>query len=87
MSVKSLSNIFDLNSKWARTLPLRILQEFFIGAIPQYRSWNFTPCRGHEVQKPTQAFKSAKGPGNTFDLNSKWARKKLCRLELYTGCL
>jgi hypothetical protein len=27
-----------------------------------------------EVQKPTQAFKSVKEPGNTFDLNPKWAR-------------
>jgi hypothetical protein len=26
------------------------------------------------VQKPTQALKSAKGPGNTFDLNLKWSR-------------
>jgi hypothetical protein len=29
---------------------------------------------GLEVQKPTQALKSVKGPGNTFDLNSKWSR-------------
>jgi hypothetical protein len=33
-----------------------------------------TPCCGLEVQKPTQALQSVKGPGNTFDLNSKWAR-------------
>jgi hypothetical protein len=33
-----------------------------------------TPCCGLEVQKPTQALKSVKGPGNTFDLNPKWAR-------------
>jgi hypothetical protein len=26
------------------------------------------------VEKPTQALKSVKGPGNTFDLNSKWSR-------------
>jgi hypothetical protein len=31
-------------------------------------------CCGLEVQKPTQALTSVKGPGNTFDLNSKWAR-------------
>jgi hypothetical protein len=33
-----------------------------------------TPYCGLEVQKPTQALKSVKGPGNTFDLNSKWSR-------------
>jgi hypothetical protein len=32
------------------------------------------PCCGLEVQKPTQALKSVKGPGNTFDRNPKWAR-------------
>jgi hypothetical protein len=31
-----------------------------------------TPCCGLEVQKPTQALKSVKGPGNTFDINPKW---------------
>ena len=29
---------------------------------------------GLEVQKHTQALKSVKGPGNTFDLSPKWAR-------------
>jgi hypothetical protein len=29
---------------------------------------------GLEVQKPTHAIKSVKGPGNTFDLSPKWAR-------------
>jgi hypothetical protein len=33
-----------------------------------------TPCCGLEVQKHTQAHQSVKGPGNTFDLNSKWSR-------------
>jgi hypothetical protein len=33
-----------------------------------------TPCCGLEVQKPTQALKSVKVPGNTFDLNPKWSR-------------
>jgi hypothetical protein len=33
-----------------------------------------TPCCGLEVQKPTQALKSVKGPGKTFDLSPKWAR-------------
>jgi len=27
-----------------------------------------------EMQKPTQALKSVKGLGNTFELNPKWAR-------------
>jgi hypothetical protein len=31
-------------------------------------------CCGLEVQKPTQALKSVKGPDNTFDLNPKWER-------------
>jgi hypothetical protein len=29
---------------------------------------------GLEVQKPNQALKSVKDPGNTFDLNPKWSR-------------
>jgi hypothetical protein len=33
-----------------------------------------TPYCGFEVQKPTQALKSVKGPGNTFALNPKWSR-------------
>jgi hypothetical protein len=33
-----------------------------------------TPYCGLEVQKPTQALKSVKGPGNTLDLNPKWSR-------------
>jgi hypothetical protein len=33
-----------------------------------------TPYCGLEVQKLTQALKSVKGPGNTFDLNPKWSR-------------
>jgi hypothetical protein len=33
-----------------------------------------TTCCGLEVQKPTEALKSVKGQGNTFDLNPKWAR-------------
>jgi hypothetical protein len=36
-----------------------------------------TPYCGLEVQKPTQALKSDKGPGNTFDLNPKWSRTLL----------
>jgi hypothetical protein len=33
-----------------------------------------THCCGLEVQKPTQALKSVKGPGNTFDIKHKWSR-------------
>ena len=33
-----------------------------------------TPYCGLEVQKPTQAVQSVKGPGYTFDLNPKWER-------------
>ena len=29
---------------------------------------------GLEVQKHTQALKSVKGPGNTFDLSPKWSK-------------
>jgi hypothetical protein len=42
---------------------------FFIHQI-----WYLTPCCGLEVQKPTQALKSVKGPRNTFDLSSKQTR-------------
>jgi hypothetical protein len=33
-----------------------------------------TPCCGLEVQKPTQALKSVKGPDNTIELNPEWTR-------------
>jgi hypothetical protein len=33
-----------------------------------------TPCCGLEVQKPTHALQSLKGPGNTFDRNPKWSK-------------
>jgi hypothetical protein len=33
-----------------------------------------TPCCGLEVQEPTQALKSVKGPGNIFAGTPKWAR-------------
>jgi len=72
-SVKGPGNTFDLNPKWARTLP-----SFIENPLPQktfkYQSWYLTPCCGFEVQKPSQALKSVKGPGNTFELNPKWAR-------------
>jgi hypothetical protein len=40
----------------------------------KYQSWYLTPCCGLEVQKPTQALMSVKGPGNTLDINPKWGR-------------
>jgi hypothetical protein len=40
----------------------------------KYQSWYLTSCCGLEVQKPTQAPKSVKGPDNTFDLIPKWVR-------------
>ena len=77
-SVKDPDNTFDLNLKWARTLPSEILHGIFIKPPhPQiliYRSWHLTPCCGFEVQKSTHALKSVKSIGNTFDLNPKWAR-------------
>jgi hypothetical protein len=33
-----------------------------------------TPYCGLEVQKTTQALQAVKGPENTFDGNTKWAR-------------
>jgi hypothetical protein len=38
---------------------------------------------GLEVQKPTQALKSVKGPANTFDFNPKWSRTLLISHEKY----
>jgi hypothetical protein len=79
-SVKGPSNTFDLSSKWLRTLPSLIYFSWNIYWDPssikkiKYQSWYLTPCCGLEVQKPTQALKSVKDPGNTFDLNPKWSR-------------
>jgi hypothetical protein len=78
-SVKGPGNTFDLNSKWSRTLPSLIYYSWNIYRDPpsikkiKYQSWYLTPCCGLEVQKPTQALKSVKGPGNTFDINHKWS--------------
>jgi hypothetical protein len=73
-----LGNTFDLNLKWARSLPSGILHGIFIEPLSRkficYRSQHLTPCCGLEMQKPTQALKSVKGLGNTFDINPKWAR-------------
>jgi hypothetical protein len=53
--------------------------------ITAYQSCYLTPCCGLGVQKPTQAIKSVKGTGNTFDLNPNWAR--ICRWEFFMGYL
>jgi hypothetical protein len=43
--------------------------------IPYSTNINVIPgiSGGLEVQKPTQALRSVKDPGNTFDLNPKWS--------------
>ena len=80
-SVKGPGNTFDLNSKWSRTFPSLIYFSWDIyrespihKKKSKNQSWYLTLCCGLEVQKPTQALKSVKGPGNTFDLNPKWSR-------------
>ena len=79
-SVKGPCITYDLNPKWARTLPLGIVHGIFIEPPlpPQNKfkcqSWYLTPCCGLEVQKPTQPLKSVKGPGITFDLIPKCER-------------
>jgi hypothetical protein len=42
---------------------------FFLmeGGLYEYPMKNILSCCGLEVQKPTQALQSVKGPGNTFD--------------------
>jgi hypothetical protein len=40
-------------------------------SLESYQSLYFNSCCGLEVQNPTQALKSVKGPGNTFDINAK----------------
>ena len=77
-SVKDPGNIIDWNSKWARTLIYLSWDIYRDSPLHKtkfkYQSWYLTPCCGFEVQKPTQALKSVKGPGNTFDWNPKWWR-------------
>ena len=80
-SVKGPGNTFDCHSKWARTLPSLTYFSWDIYRDPpfflfffKYQSWYLTPYCGLEVQRPTQALKSVKGPGNTFDLIPRWSR-------------
>jgi hypothetical protein len=79
-SVKGRQNIFDWNPKWSRTLPSlihfswNIYRDPHLNCFFKYQSWHLTPYCGLQVQKPTQALKSVKSPGNTFDINPKWSR-------------
>ena len=82
-SVKGSGNTIDINTKWSRTLPSLIYCSWAIyrdhPSIKKikYQCWYLTPCCGLEVQKPTQALLSVKGPGKTFEWNPKWARTLL----------
>ena len=79
-SVKGPGNTIDLNHIWARTLPSLIYCSWDIYRDPtfhkkiKYQFWYLTPYCGLEVQKPTQAIQSVKGPGNIFDWSPKRAR-------------
>ena len=80
-SVKGPENIFDWHSNWAKTLPSLIYFSWDIYRDApvnkqnfKYQSWYLTPYCGLEVQKPTQALKSVKRPGNIFDWHCNWAR-------------
>jgi hypothetical protein len=44
-----------------------------------------TPYCGLKVQKPTQALKPVKGPGNTFDINYKWSRTLPSLIYIFHG--
>ena len=73
---------FDLNSKWARTVPSVGNLSWNIYRTPpppkkkkyKYGSRYFTPCCGLEVQNHIQALTAVNGLGNTFDLNPTWGR-------------
>jgi hypothetical protein len=82
-SVKDPCNTFNLNPKWARTLPSLIYFSWDINRDPTTPQKKIhisklipylTPCCGLEVQKPTQPLKSVKGQVNTFDVNPNWER-------------
>jgi hypothetical protein len=77
-SVKGLGITFDLHPKWERTLPSFDIFGWVICRVPppksKYQGWYLTPCCGFEVHNPTQALKSVKSIGNTFDLSPKWER-------------
>ena len=78
-SVKDPGNAFDLNPKWERTLLSfgNFSCDIYRPLPPKkskYQSWYLTPCRGLEVQNPTQALNSVNGPGNIIEINPKWER-------------
>jgi hypothetical protein len=67
-----------------------VLRQFFVGYLcpppkSKYQSWYLTPC-GLEVQNPTQALKSVKGPGNTFHLNPS-GKEFIHPLAIFRGIL
>ena len=76
---KGPANTFDWSPKWVRTLLSLIYFSWDIYRDPlnkrkfKYQSCYLTPYCGLEVQKPTQALQSVKGPGNTYDWHPKWA--------------
>jgi phage shock protein PspC (stress-responsive transcriptional regulator) len=79
-SVNGPANTFHWSPKRVRTLTSLIYFSWDIFRDPlhkrkfKYQSWYLTPYCGLEVQKPTQALQSIKGPANTFDWNPKWVR-------------
>jgi hypothetical protein len=42
--------------------------------LPTWRFNHLTPYCGLEVQKPPQTLQSVKGPDNTFEKKTKWAK-------------
>jgi hypothetical protein len=80
MSDKDTGNTFEVNLNWARTLPSLLYFSCDIYRDPpphfffKYQIWYLTPCCGFEVQRPTLALKSVKGPVHTFDVSPTWGR-------------
>jgi hypothetical protein len=79
-SVSGPANTVDWSPKWARTVLSLIHVSLDIHRDPlhkrkfKYQCWYLTPYCGLQVQTPTQALQSGKGPDNAFDWNPKWAR-------------
>ena len=68
-SVKDPDNTFALNPKWVRTLPSLIY--FSCDMTPPFHKKINSNIKGAETHP---ALKSGKDPGDTFNLNPKWAR-------------
>jgi hypothetical protein len=72
------NNTFHFNHKWARTLPVSILQELFRECIthPLHPTWdrssNITPWYGLQGWNFTQTLMFLNVLGNNFDLCHKW---------------